>query len=280
MSVCRYATKGLISAAVFLLTIDRPQNRFRAGIVKKSFAGQGTSCKLSLLPIIRHCLTITSKDVVRIDKKVEYPITSDFHPRDIVITGNRKIVYGSFSEGNFGTLDEDNNIITSQYDLPFKYDNRVTGINKGTTYQYKIEANPKQNKFAVLTLASDIFEIYNVTNDRQIDRIYTSPFQNISQITEVARQGFTVDSGKSIAGLLMMSVSEDLICFAYSSQTHKDALNSGLNFNEILCFNWTGEKVKKIILPFSINNFCIDTHYIYGVKDYTDKAVLYRFCMI
>lgn len=152
-----------------------------------------------------------------------------------MITGNRKIVYGSFSESNFGILDEDNNIITSQYALPFKYDNRVTGINKGTIYQYKIEANPKQNKFAVLTLASDIFEIYNVTNDRQIGRIYTSPFQNIPQITEVARQGFTVDSGKSIAGLLMMSVSEDLICFAYSSQMHKDALNSGLNFNEILC---------------------------------------------
>lgn len=181
---------------------------------------------------------------------------------------------------HFQKVIEDNNIITSQYAPPFKYDNRVTGINKGTIYQYKIEANPKQNKFAVLTLASDIFEIYNVTNDRQIDCIYTSPFQNIPQITEVARQGFTVDSGKSIAGLLMMSVSEDLICFAYSSQTHKDALNSGLDFNEILCFNWTGEKVKKIILPFSINNFCIDTHYIYGVKDYTDKAVLYRFCMI
>jgi histidyl-tRNA synthetase len=73
-----------------------------------------------------------------------------------------------------------------------------------------------------------------------------------------------------------MAVSDKFICFSYSSEkNYIETMNQG--FNEILCFNWSGEKVKKYILPFTITNFCIDNNYIYGVRYYDDEIIFYRF---
>ena len=47
--------------------------------------------------------------------------------------------------------------------------------------------------------------------------------------------------------------------------------------NEVLCFDWMGNKVRKYILPFPINAFCVDEHYLYGMREYEDESVLYRF---
>ena len=76
---------------------------------------------------------------------------------------------------------------------------------------------------------------------------------------------------------MKMAVSNEFICFTYSSQSYTEASKSGKVSNEVLCFDWNGEKIKKYILPFSISNICLDNNYIYAIRYVDDETVIYRF---
>jgi hypothetical protein len=118
-------------------------------------------------------------------------------------------------------------------------------------------------------------------NDTNIVRTYTSSFNHIPQITEKPGKysAYAVDYTNSIAGLVEIAVSDDFVCFACSSKSCEDLAKLDYAFNEILCFDWNGEKVKKYILPFSIHRFCLDKNYIYGLRYVDDETVIYRFNM-
>lgn len=212
-------------------------------------------------------------DTVKIAKE-SYPYTADFRPTNLNILGENKIAIGYFKEGRFGILDSTNNIINTFGDYPYHYD-EVNGIFRGMVFQSKIKSNVNLNKFVILTLASDVFEIYQLT-DKSFSRTYVSPSNYIPKICKKGKY-YDVDYNKSIAGLMKMAVSKDYICFLYSSLSYNEARKNGKNSNEILCFNWKGEKVKKYILPFPINNFCIDSNYIYGVRTINEEMIIYRF---
>lgn len=203
-----------------------------------------------------------------------YPYTVDFRPQRLNIINDKKVVVGSFKEGRFGILDSKNTIVSYPSSYPFDYD-EIKGIYRGSVFQTNIKSNSKQCKFVVSTLASDIFEIYQIS-DSGISKTYISSFNHIPQIWKKGDR-YTVDGEKSIAGLMKAAVSEDLICFTYSSQSYNEASRSDKVSNEILCFNWNGEKIKKYILPFSISHFCIDKNYIYGVRYNYDETIFYRF---
>ncbi|MDR1340269.1 MAG: TolB-like 6-bladed beta-propeller domain-containing protein [Prevotellaceae bacterium] len=211
--------------------------------------------------------------------KESYTDTPDFRTRYLTVIGNKKIVAGSFKEGHFGILDAENRIVSHPFDFPFNY-REINGIYRGSTFQSLIKSNSKQCKFAISILCSDIFEIYQIS-DTGIVITYISPFKHIPQITKKPREysTYAVDYYNSISGLKDMAVSDDFICFSYSSKSYEETVNSGKGFNEILCFNWMGEKVKKYILPFNIHTFCIDNNCIYGVRYYDDEIIFYRFNM-
>ena len=214
-------------------------------------------------------------------KKESYPYTVDFRPTtDIVIINDKKIALGSFSDSRFGVLDEENNIIDCPSDYPFNYES-ITGIYKGAAFNSMIESNVEQSKFVISTFASDIFEIYQIKK-HEINRIYLSPLNHIPKIKKSPRRnfGYSIDYDQSIGGLLRMSVSKDLICFSYTSKSYNESSNSRHLSNEILCFDWDGKKIKKYILPFPINTFCIDRDIIYGAREYDNETVIYKFKMI
>lgn len=54
---------------------------------------------------------------------------------------------------------------------------------------------------------------------------------------------------------MKMAVSDEMICFTYSAESYAKANKAGFISNEILCFNWKGEKIKKYLLPFPISTF-------------------------
>lgn len=210
-------------------------------------------------------------------RKEPYPYTVDYRPIHIDMLKEQKIAVGYFKEGHFGILDSHNNIIANNFDYPFAY-NDIQGINRGTVYQTRIKANIVQNKFVIQTLASDIFEIYEATG-KEIRRIYISPFKHIPQIKNQGGR-YGLNGNKSIIGLICTAVSDELICFTYSDEKYDNADKNGLASNEILCFNWKGEKVKKYILPFPVRSFCIDRHYIYGVTYEGEESIIYRFKLL
>lgn len=216
---------------------------------------------------------IHKKDSIEV-KKESYPYTTDFRPRHMNIINNKKIVIGSFKEGRFGVLDSNNMIIKNSSNYPFRT-NGIEGIYRGSVFQCKINSNNQKDRFVISTLSSDIFEIYEVTKSN-VNRIYISPFNYIPPVKERGGR-IGIDLSKSIAGLSNLSVSEDFICFTYSSESHNQAKKSSFASNEILCFNWDGKKVKKYILPFSIHKFCINKNFIYGVGYKNDETIIYRF---
>ena len=222
---------------------------------------------VSLLDLILH------KKPLEI-KSESYPYTLDFRPRYIDFIKNRRIAIGFFKEGYFGVLDTLNNIVPNTFDYPFAYDN-IEGVDRGTVYQTKVKTNIAQNKFLIYTLASDVFVIYE-DKAHAIQQVYVSPFQYVPQIEKQGRR-FSIQGDKSIIGLIHSSVTDELIYFSYLGDKYDDVYQTGLASNEILCFNWQGEKVKKYILPFPISNFCVDVQYLYGVRYIDDQTLIYRF---
>ncbi len=207
-------------------------------------------------------------------RKEHYPYTVDFRPVKLCIVKDKKILLGAFKEGRFGVLDSANTIVDCFSEYPFDC-GEVTGIYRGSVFQGKIETNSKQEKFVISIFSSDVFEIYQVS-DSGMHKVYVNHFANAPQTCKKGGR-YTVDFNKSIVGLMNMAVSDDFICFTYSSLYENEAGDLDKMSSEILCFNWEGKKVKKYLLPFGINNFCIDKKYIYGVKYDDDETSFYRF---
>lgn len=206
--------------------------------------------------------------------KENYPYNVDFRPMRFCFLDNQKVAVGAFKEGRFGVLDSNNNIVDCYFDYPFDC-GKVEGLYRGNVFQCDIKSNKKRDMFAISTYVSDVFEIYQVSDDG-IHRTFVSPFENEPKIWEKGGR-LAIDYDNSIAGLMKMAVSDDLICFTYSALSYTEAAAMDITSKEILCFNWKGEKVKKYILPFPISNFCVDKHYIYGVRYLDDQTVIYRF---
>lgn len=213
-------------------------------------------------------------------KSIPYPYTGDFRPKYIVPLNDKKIVVGGLKEGRFGILDAENDIEACLFDYPFDFP-EIQGIFRGSVFQSKIKSNEKRNRFIIMTLVSDIFEIYENT-DTGVRRVYISSFEDIPKIIEKPRPGVThrIDYNNSRAGLMRLATSDDLICLTYSSESDIKASQNDKSSDEILCFDWDGKKIRKYILPFPINNFCIDRENIYGTRIIGEETVIYRFPMI
>ena len=223
--------------------------------------------------------SILNKEKTIIKREI-YPSPKGFFPLVIEAIKDKKIAVGAFENSRFGVLDSDNNIIDNISDYPFNYD-EITGIFRGFAFQSNLKSNVEQSKFIITTKCSDIFEIFQIT-DSGIYRTYLSPFKHIPKITPTPgrNSGFDVSVRESLGGILNMAVTDDLIYFAYTSKNYNESYDSGHITDEILCYNWNGEKIKKYILPFPIDahSLCVDNdNYIYGTRESDDEMIIYRF---
>lgn len=207
-------------------------------------------------------------------RKEKIPYNANFRPLKICPVGDVKIAVGSFEEGFLGVLDSKNEIMNTCFDYPFSY-NEIQGIYKGIVFQSLIGSNNNQDKFVTSILSSDVFKIFEVSGSK-INEVYTSSFKHVPQILEKGGR-YTINYENSIAGLMKMATSDKYICFTYSTLSDTEAGRLGKASKEVLCFDWTGEKVKKYILPFEISSICLDNDYIYGVRYLDDETVIYRF---
>lgn len=207
-------------------------------------------------------------------KRESYPYVATFRPRKICPVNDIKIVMGSFDTGLGGVLGKDNEIIGTFSDFPFSCE-AVQGVLRGSVFQSQIAANPSMGRFVVSILSSDIFEIYEI-REGAVHRVYQSSFEHIPQVKEKGGR-FTVDGEKSMAGLMNVGVSSRLLCFLYSSQSYVEASRKDKFSDEVLCFDWDGQKVKKYILPFPVCRICLDDNFLYGIRFVDDKMTVCRF---
>lgn len=207
-------------------------------------------------------------------RKVQIPYNVDFRPLKICPLKDVKIAVGAFKDGWLGMLDSKNEIMHTCFDYPFSYD-EIQGIYKGVAFQSLINSNKKQDKFVVSILSSDVFSIFDASCGK-VENIYVSPFKHIPQIWEKGGR-YTIDYNNSIAGLMKMATSDKYICFTYSALSDTEASRGGKLSKEILCFDWTGKKIKKYILPFEVGAICLDEEYIYATRYFDDETIIYRF---
>ena len=83
-------------------------------------------------------------------------------------------------------------------ELPFDA-GEVSGLREGYRFRRYIEGNSKQSKFVLSIRASDVFEIYRVSDDG-INRVYVSPFKHIPK-TWKKGGGYAIDYNQSIGGI-------------------------------------------------------------------------------
>lgn len=207
--------------------------------------------------------------------KDEYPYTEDFRPSSFTLLPNdTKITLGFFSEGRFGILDNKNKIMDLTAEYPFDTDD-IPNIYKGTVFQGKIASFG--NHFAIYTVLSDILEIYQLQKD-EVKRIFVSDFKHVPEVTE--RFGrYNIDHKNCIGGINGMSVNKDYIFLLFSEQNYNVYAEKGFISNEILCYDWAGDKIKKYQLPFDVLYFCVDNERIYCVGEVEDHYVCYIFKM-
>lgn len=216
-----------------------------------------------------------------LDEKVDvkctresYPYVVDFRPQVFCLAGGYKILGGAFKDARLGIVGTQDEIIPCPDDYPFSTE-PLEGIRRGTVFQCKLKASGKQKRFVVQTMYSDVFEIYQC-REREVERIYISPFNYPPQIKEKSGR-YGIDYEKSIAGLMQMSVSDELICFIYSSLSSKEADKNHESANEIISFDWNGKKQKKYLLPFPVCACCMDEEYMYVARECEEETVIYRF---
>lgn len=204
--------------------------------------------------------------------KEPYPYGVDFRPVQFCLVNDNKIFVGAFKKGRLGILDSWSDTLSNDIDYPFSTE-PLEGVLRGNVFQCKLKS--VGSKFVVQTLFSDVFEIYHYTG-ATLKRIAVSPFNHPPQIKQ-RNNRYGIDYDESIAGFMKMSVSDDFIYFIYSSLSSNEVDRAGEASDEILCFNWNGERIKKYVLPFPISAFCVDGSYIYGVCNSEEESVIYRF---
>ncbi len=213
---------------------------------------------------------ILRNDVKQI-KQISYPYTREFRPMRFTLVDDLIYFLGSFEDGRLGGMNLSSDSIFMFSD--FRFDcTEVPQMYRGVVYQGLLKGNNKRKKFVCMTYSSDLFEIYSYIGGN-IERTFSYPHREEPKVAHVDNR-FLSDYENSIVGLKKMSVSDDLICFMYSPLKNVD--DSGLS-DEILCFDWEGNKVKKYILPFPIKDFCVSKEYIYGIRYVQEDLVLYRF---
>jgi hypothetical protein len=221
---------------------------------------------------------IISQGLLAHTNKFEYPYTREcrflcFCPiRSDVIIG-----LGGLEKGRFGVLNGNYEIMDCLFDYPYPTDG-IEGIYRGVTYQSLIKASPDKNRFVISTLLSDAFEIYEVKNDRTIHSVYTSP---IKHQPKAIHEGYhyALDVNKNIAGITQLAVNEENIFLLYSEASARKVVLNDFAVDIIKCYDWDGNYIKTIKLPFPISTFCVDDSSIYAVKYEEDDTIICRFAL-
>ena len=88
-------------------------------------------------------------------------------------------------------------------------------------------------------------------NDNKSNNSEINPLKIMKKISKFNSDSINFYYGirinESIAGLMKMAVSDEMICFTYSAESYAKANKAGFISNEILCFNWKGGKIKKYL---------------------------------
>lgn len=208
------------------------------------------------------------------DVKSPYLYSLNFRPLRTEFVTDKIICAGCFNDGSLKIIDSDNNTITLSSEYPFDSGN-ITNLHKGRVFQSFLKGNCQQEKIARSYIASDILEIYDIS-DNTNQLIYINDYK-YPPILSSRSQNPKIEERISIGGIIGMDATEELLFLAWSSKSFKELSEMDYRFNEILCLNWYGEGLRKYTLPFDVSNFCVTNEYLYVINEQEESIDIYRF---
>ena len=205
-------------------------------------------------------------------RKEQCPITAEFRPNQFCVVDGKKVLLGCFENERYGVLDGKNNILKTNSNYPFDV-GTVKGIYKGTVFQGKIVPNDK--RFAIFTLSSDIFELYESTAD-SIRLLYHSPGRYIPAYTDDAGR-YRLVTSRNIKGIIDLATHESGVFLLYSDTPQREYRDEGSKI--VLHYSWEGEKIRKYILPHYCKKICADRKMLFCLSEDENTAQykIYKF---
>lgn len=205
-------------------------------------------------------------------KKEIYPYTAEFRPLRVVSMGGKKVATGLFKQGVIGVIDENNNIVGTYSDYPFP--NEMEGLYRGTAYQLAMSCNTYRQRLLVSVSHSDVFEIYELGTSG-LHRVFVNDFKHVP-VVQMHDGRVSKDDSKSIGGILGLFNTDNFIYFGYSHLSLKEVSLNDYTYDEILCFDWNGNKIKKYNLPFPVSTFCVIDNSLYVTSLVDNNMTIYR----
>lgn len=183
---------------------------------------------------------------------------------------------GGFPNGRFG-FKKTNSEIKFLLEFPNdgKHQNGKNEI-RALAYQGNFCVSRILKRFAYFTFFGGLFEIYTYKNDSILK--INQDISHLPEYTEVTQGEIQAPKYErsSKIGYLDVTSNNDFIAALYSGKTVKESLAKGFSANEIIIFDWNGNKTIKFKIDQNISNIIIDekSRYLYSVVESEEISVL------
>ncbi|MBQ7811362.1 MAG: hypothetical protein IJ394_02255 [Bacteroidales bacterium] len=205
---------------------------------------------------------------------MDYPYTRDFRPNKFMVMNDKTICLGAIKDFRFGVLNNTTGQIESHDIHYMPVEEGVEDIYIGSVYQSLFRANPQADTFVISLLASDYFEIYNIS-DNKVQCLFTSADSQIPQLHVKPRMGtkYAIDYDRSIAGNIDLTVNAERIFFLYSEEPYSKYAAMEETDN-VRVYDWKGNHIENYKLPIPVSKIVATKDGLLGFKDIEDKIVI------
>ena len=210
---------------------------------------------------------------------LDYPYTIDFRPSKFLALNGNIVCLGAIKDMRFGLLDEKTGRIIPHDNYYMLHSEFIEGIYIGSVYQSIMQSNPLGDSFVISLLSSDYFEIFNISDNRVI-RVYEHQNAIMPQVHIKSKLGteYTIDYDNSIAGNVGVTTTNDKIYFLYSDTSYSE-YSAKDEAKYIKVYNWKGEHIKDLILPFAVSRIIATDNLLYCIKQDMDRLIVYTFTL-
>lgn len=225
---------------------------------------------------LRNLVSVRLKDILEGKEDVDiistpYPYDMDFRPISFGMLESKKVVLGSMKKGRLGVLDANNDVMPITCNYPFDVSS-IPYLYRGIVFQGILETYG--SRFAIYTVFSDLFEIYEMRRD-SIILCYHSEGENLPSYREHAGV-YSIETRNCIAGINGMAVGERGVFLLYSPKDVGTYAAQGWCANTVLQYGWNGEKIMKYDLPFIANYICLNGDTLYCIQEQKGKVCIYK----
>jgi hypothetical protein len=184
---------------------------------------------------------------------------------------------GRFIDGMFAFYLNDSIINTK---IPYPNDGiPADNLQKGMVYQGLLVKHPKKNRLVYAGYYGHILEIYEVTSDTAMHKIFSDIYEYPLYEGKNSPNYLTANfKDKNRIGFFSISVSQEYIYALYCGRRNNEKNTEDANI--VYVYNWDGGKIKKYILDKNIVGISVDKHdkRIYSLYNDPEDDILKVLC--